>query len=161
MFGHRYTWREGDSVAVEAGSTVRAVDAALDPGGQVSGEVAAATGVPVGGTRVCVFWEEADFKWACTHTDALGRYRLWKLPPKTYRVGFSLEYDIRSEPQVPEVDGFLDEYSGRSPTLDDAARLPLGIGGRADHVDAVLRRSEDLLVPPPLPAETEPAPVAR
>jgi hypothetical protein len=156
MYGHRYSWEGADPISVAAESTAGPVDAALDPGAVISGAVHAAAGGPVASTRVCAFWLEENFKWACAHSDELGRYRLWKLPPKVYKVGFSLEYGIRLEPEEPESDGYLDQYSDRAATLEEAETIDLSNGGAADGVDALLVRPEEALVPPQLPADAEP-----
>lgn len=156
MYDHRYSWKEGEPVPVAAGAEVQGLDAQLDPGAEITGTVSGAAAGPVGGTRVCGFWTEEDFKWDCTHTDPSGRYRLWQLPPKVYRVGFSLEYGIRLGPQIQEDDGYLDQYSGGASTLSSAEIFPLEVGGAAHDVDASLLRSEEAPAPAPLPLEAEP-----
>ncbi|MCP3909875.1 MAG: hypothetical protein GY713_02875 [Actinomycetia bacterium] len=86
-------------VVVDVTSTVSNIDAALAPGGSISGTVTEeGTGVPLAGIDV---WANTPglTHYTTTTTAADGTYTLTGLPPDTYRVGF---YDSSSPGHVYE-----------------------------------------------------------
>ncbi len=82
-------------VQVTAGSTTSGIDAALSPGGQITGRVTAASGgAPLVGIEVCEAQPHSlppFVGFGCTVTDANGEYTISSLPSGAYNVEFRSE----------------------------------------------------------------------
>ncbi len=80
----------GDPVSVAQGAVTSNIDAALDPGGQVTGRVADATGAGIANVEVDVF-NSTDHRssYACTAAD--GTYTVVGLPTDNYQVQFTAQ----------------------------------------------------------------------
>jgi hypothetical protein len=162
MYDHKYSWEEADIVLVTAGSSATEIDAALAPGAEINGEVrAASSGVPLAQIRVCSFWAASDFKWSCTWTNSSGHYRFFRLPPKAYKVGFSLEHGLYEEGE-PENDGYFDQYWNQKTSLATADLLNLGTGASVLGIDAhLLSPGGSPVVVPPSASPVAKPPVKR
>ncbi len=75
-----------DPVEVLEGSTTAGIDAELEVGGRIQGEVRTALGAPLEEVYVCA---NAEFFGPCAETDSGGDYELVGLATGSYRVGFS------------------------------------------------------------------------
>ena len=73
-----------------AGAAVTAIDAALAPGGEISGHVTAAAGAAIAGALVCAEQPGANAlgRAGCATTSASGEYTIYGLAPGSYRVFF-------------------------------------------------------------------------
>lgn len=79
---------EADLVAVTAGAITSGIDAALTPGGQITGKVTALSShAPLDGIEVCAFPLET-FSFRCATTNASGEYEIGALSTGEYIVGF-------------------------------------------------------------------------
>ena len=77
-----------DPVAVTAGSTSTGIDAALQPGGQITGKVTdASTGAAIAGESVTVLGSSGNFV-GFASTDSNGNYTVAGLTTGTYKVEF-------------------------------------------------------------------------
>ena len=102
-----------DAVEVVApGTTTTEINAALDPGGTITGTVSdEITSAPTAGVEVCAHEEGAQGdQWGCTHTNASGNYTMVGLASKQYRVRFSPPLDSQYLFQV--YDGADRFYAG-------------------------------------------------
>ncbi len=76
-------------VPVKAEETTKEINALLGRGGEIAGEVKTApTGTPLEGARACALTSETEAI-ECAFTNEQGRFRLRRLPPGSYAVGFS------------------------------------------------------------------------
>jgi hypothetical protein len=97
---------ETDFVSVTAGQTAAGIDAAMEPGGQITGTVTdAVTQQPLAGVSVCASWREPT----CTRTGASGQYTLSSLASGSYRVEFHAygvgNHLAQSKPEVSVIAG--------------------------------------------------------
>lgn len=76
-----------DPVTVTGGATTSGIDAHLQAGGQISGQVLDGTGAPVNGVLVIVYASRGE-QVASWYTDADGRYSIGQLQSGSYAVGF-------------------------------------------------------------------------
>lgn len=156
LYDHKYEWSEADVVTVAAGETKTGIDAALDPGGEISGRVvAAANGVSLGGILVCSVTAADGRLWSCTETRANGGYALRRFPPGQYKIAFSLEFREFFPEEEPEDDGWPTQFFNGKTTLGAADTLSLGSGSVIGGVDARLGPP-----PPTSPPALGPPPVA-
>jgi len=90
------SWAEADPVTVTAKTNTTAVNAAMQPGGQISGTVTNNEGKPLYGVRVTVF--EADNSNteppSTTLTSSTGHYTISNLASGSYKVEFSANTEI-------------------------------------------------------------------
>jgi 5-hydroxyisourate hydrolase-like protein (transthyretin family) len=90
------SWAEADPVTVTAKTNTTSVNAAMQPGGQVSGTVTNNEGKPLYGVRVAVF--EADNSNteppSATLTSSTGSYTISNLASGSYKVEFSANTEI-------------------------------------------------------------------
>ncbi|HVQ57441.1 MAG TPA: carboxypeptidase-like regulatory domain-containing protein [Solirubrobacterales bacterium] len=151
FYDHKYVWSDADVLAVTEGETESGIDAALDPGGEISGTVVAdANGQPVDETVVCSIEATTGLLWSCTETGFNGGYALTGLPPGGFKVGFSVELRefFGEEVEVGENDGYLTQFYNDKPTLAAAEALSLPVGGAFAGIDARLDSSAPLPKPP-------------
>ncbi|HEY2054693.1 MAG TPA: carboxypeptidase-like regulatory domain-containing protein [Solirubrobacterales bacterium] len=146
-------------VTVPAHSELTGINAALQPGGVISGTVAAeATGAPLGGVEVCITEAEFDWPMGCLKTPSSGRYSFLGIWNGAFKIVFS-----------PVASDFEEEGAGRKFISDSwptqwwngqttfAAATPIGVndGATVSGVDGSLGPGP-VVLPPPLP----PAPPA-
>jgi hypothetical protein len=82
------------ALAVDAGEEIEGVDAALLPGGQITGKVTdAVTGLSVEGVHVCASPDIAGYEGVinCAHSDGAGEYTVHSLPTGSYTLEFFVE----------------------------------------------------------------------
>ena len=112
-------------VPVVAGQVLPDVDAALAPGGTISGRVTRPDGQPVPD-----LWVEASGASLSQFvaTDADGRYRVPGLPTGDYRIRFH---------PAPST-GLFAEFYDNAPDAAQATLVPLVVGETVENIDAVL-----------------------
>jgi RHS repeat-associated protein len=88
---------EGTPLPVTAGEIDDGIDAALEPGGEISGKVIrAGTKAPIANVEVCAYSAETFEFEACAYTDAQGEYTVTGLPAGLEKVEFyNYEYVTR------------------------------------------------------------------
>ena len=129
-------WQSAEVVSVTAGADTPGIDAALGPGGSMSGTVTAeASGGRLSGIDVCpgkrTPWSSWDLWFACDVTDALGGYRLGGLPTGDYSVELrDPSYTYATEwyndrPDAPSADLVSVTAGANTPGINAA----LGSGG--------------------------------
>ncbi len=119
-------WEEARPVVVEAGKTVKEIDAAMAHGGGISGVVTvAAGGAPVADALVCA-WEAEGESSSCTETEADGEYELTGLAGGDYTVEY---FDFPYETE------FYDEAS----TPAQASKVPVTTDKVTPGIDAKLK----------------------
>jgi List-Bact-rpt repeat protein len=82
------TWETSQTVAV-AGSVVSGIDAALHPGGAISGTTENTSSNPVGNVVVCVYEAEGWVTGPCLSSNGSGEYTAKNLPAGSYKVEFA------------------------------------------------------------------------
>ncbi len=88
--GHA-SFSEANLVSVTSGGTASEINAALLPGGEISGKVTdAATKAALSGAKVCASETANEFAARCATTNGSGEYTITALPRGQYRVQFSL-----------------------------------------------------------------------
>jgi Carboxypeptidase regulatory-like domain len=84
---------QSEEVSVTAGSRTSGVDAAMQPGAQISGRVSAAVdGALLAGIEVCAHGITVEY-WSCATTNAGGEYTVSGLFTGSYDVAFTLGYE--------------------------------------------------------------------
>ena len=120
-------------VAVTAGVSVANIDAELQPGAKIEGNVTdAETGTEVEGVEVCVYTSGTNEFVECTQTDAAGNYKIARLRTGSYKVGFLPQYNNLN---------YKEQYYDGKPSLEAAATLPLAVGEAATGIDAELQKA--------------------
>ncbi len=123
-----------EKVSVDARSTTARVDAAMQPGAQISGRVsAAADGAPLADIQVCADGTTVRYS-RCATTNAAGKYTLSGLLTGSYRVAFYLyegsDYPRNYAPQY---------YNGKSLSSEAGAVSVVAGGSPALGIDAEMQ----------------------
>ncbi len=82
------TWEASKTVAV-AGSVVTGIDAALHPGGAISGTTENTSSNPVADVVVCVYEAEGWVSGPCLSSNGSGSYTIKNLPTGSYKVEYA------------------------------------------------------------------------
>lgn len=150
-YAEKTTYFSATPVAVAAGQTVTAIDAALRLGARVSGAVTdAATGAPLAGIAVCILAVSSSGPERCTYSSAEGTYEIPGVSSGSYQVAFSPEFSefAKGEFTLPEEDGWRTQYFSGSVDRAGATTLDLNAPQPRTGVDAALLTSR--VAPPPL-----------
>jgi hypothetical protein len=123
-----------DEVAVTMGQMTNNINAALDMGGQISGQVTAAdTGDPLDDVYVRVFTStSSSYSIASVATDANGTYTTTALPAGSYYLEF-VPYTWSSISS-----GYASEYYDNQPLLSQATAVVVTINNITTDIDAAL-----------------------
>lgn len=114
----------GSPVSVKAGEVTAGINAALTPGGDISGTVTdATTGAPLAGAAISVY-DVGGALVASTGTDASGDYTLSQLPAGAYKVGFDGSVDGNFAPQFANGKQSL---TGADPVIVQAGSTASGV----------------------------------
>jgi carboxypeptidase family protein len=124
------------AVSVTAGGTTSAIDATLQPGGEIAGTVIdGSTNAAIVGARVCAFSLLPEV-FECATTDEVGRYLIVALPSADYQVRFSDK-------------GYLTQYYSARYASSEATVVPLFAGELRAGIDAAMQTA-----PATLPVDT-------
>ena len=116
-----------DPVAVTAGSTSTGIDAALQPGGQITGKVTdASTGAAIAGESVTVLGSSGNFV-GFASTDSNGNYTVAGLTTGTYKVEF---YGGGN---------YLTQFYNGKASLATADPVAVTVGSTSTGIDAALQ----------------------
>jgi hypothetical protein len=141
-------------VTVPAHGEVSGINAALQPGGQITGTVRlAATNAPLAGVRVCL--SEAEFleSLGCLTTPASGAYRFYGLWNSSYKVVFSAASNEIFDP-TPIVDAYPTQWWNGRPTFATATPIPVTAPATVSGIDGSLGPPPAV---PPTSSTTPPA----
>jgi Carboxypeptidase regulatory-like domain len=125
-----------DPVEVIEGSTTGGIDAELQAGGTISGEVVdAVTKDPAPPVRACASSVAGEFE-RCGYTKPDGEYAIVGLPSGAYRVRFApgQETGIGSEP--PPNSGYASQYYDGKASKDEAEPVNVIAGAITQDIDA-------------------------
>jgi hypothetical protein len=122
---------EASPVVVTQGLTAAGIDAAMQPGGQITGTVtSAATTSPVRGIEVCA--TDGAYEYAertCATSNASGEYTLSRLTTGSYKVAFYSSSD--------ELD-YLEQYYDGKTSFAEANTVAVTTGATTGNIDAAL-----------------------
>jgi len=128
-FDNKTSYATADPVSVTAGLTTPNIDAALAPGGTISGQVTDESGNPLSDGGVEIYRLEGDFI-AYGYTDNDGSYTVTQIPSGNFKVRFSTYYGYYCQEWYNNKDNFdeADQVSvmGGSETPNINAQLGLG-----------------------------------
>jgi Carboxypeptidase regulatory-like domain len=160
LYDHQYSFREADLVSVKDGEAVAGIDAALEVGGEISGTVySGATGAPLEGIEVCVVKATSGRLSICMETDDDGRYLFAQLPPRDYKIAFSLDFSEFFEEELEEEDdGFQTQFWDDQTTLAAANVIALGSGQAIADIDGHLEATPSVVLAAPSPGGTTATP---
>jgi hypothetical protein len=121
-----------DAISVTAGTTISGINAALTPGGTITGTITdAKTGNPIAnncGMNVDVENSSTNDVYSLDQcTDGSGMYSVGGLPTGTYTVEFS-----------DRSDGYLDQYYDNESSLDSADSVSVAAGMSTSEISAAL-----------------------
>jgi len=152
----------GDPLTLAAAAVRTGVDAALRPGGAITGTVRlAATEAPLAGVRVCLVEAEVAESLGCLTSPPSGGYRFFGLRDEAYKIVFSAEADEIEDPK-PIVDAYPTEWWNGQPTFAAATPIPITPPGTVGNIDGSLGPPPAIVVPTAPAAPTAPrAPVSK
>jgi hypothetical protein len=131
-FNNKISFNEAQLVSVTAGAATTSINAAMQPGGEISGKVTdAATKAPVSGIEVCASGANANVSTNCVTTDASGNYALTRLAAAEYRVEFA--------PNFGAPQNYLRQYYNGKATFSEATLVPVSAGTATSEVNAALQ----------------------
>jgi len=117
-------------VTVAAEVTTGGVDAAMQPGGRITGQVReAATGNPLSGVRACAYQQKeyANLFGVCAETDADGAYTIEGLASGDWVVGFSV--------RAGDLAG---QFFADASSIEEATPVTVTTGAATENVNASL-----------------------
>ena len=118
-----------DPVSVTAGTTTSGIDAALQPGGQITGTVTnATTGTPIANICVGIYDTSNNFV-GSAFTDSAGHYTATSLADGRYKVGF----------HACSGGNYLTQYYNDKPSLATADTISVTPGAITPGIDAALQ----------------------
>lgn len=140
-------------VQLMPGEVRTSVDAQLQPGAEISGEVFdAATGRPLPDIEVCLLEFAPEQLGNCARTQQTGLYRILRLTGSEYQVVFSPTFSEFGEGSPEEEpDGYLTQFYDRTADRSQALTLHPTPGEPATGIDGFLvaeRKEEEKPVPP-------------
>ena len=119
------TLQNADAIPVTAGQATTGIDAAMQPGGQITGTVTSnATGKPIPGVEVTA---SGGSTYDNATTDANGNYTLNNLPTGSYQLYFSDPQDLH-----------LPQYYDDAATSANATSVAVSAGQTEPGIDAAL-----------------------
>ena len=117
-------------VAVAAGQTTTAIDAAMQSAAKISGTVTdSASGQPIDGIQATAYDANGNYI-TSTDTDGNGAYTLSDLPTGSYRVEFSNDYDLG---------GYLTQYYNARSSLATADPITATAGQTTTGINAAMQ----------------------
>jgi len=124
-YNGKATAAEANPVSVTAGATTSAINAAMHPGGQITGKVTDAfTGDPISGASVCA---AGSAGLRCAATNSTGKYTVKGLATGEYTVLFSSSGN------------YLSQYYNGKATAAEATPVSITAGSTAKEIDAALQ----------------------
>ncbi|MBE2197125.1 MAG: carboxypeptidase regulatory-like domain-containing protein [Anaerolinea sp.] len=122
-------------VAVSEGGTTANINATLDVGGEITGQITAAdTSLPLEDVRVVVYDSAGDYV-DTVYANTTGVYTVTRLAADSYRLKF--------EP-YGTADAYLREYYNDKPTLETADSIAVALGQVVVGIDATLTRGGEI-----------------
>lgn len=133
------SWSEANLVTVAGGATKSGVDAEMQVGGRIAGEVVAAAGkAPLDSIEVCAFEVNgAEELVDCVETDGDGEYALSGLPSGPYKIRFAPGYGEISPGEYGLFNYVTQYYDGKA-TLQEADPVTVTAGATTTGIDAEL-----------------------
>ncbi|MDP2319261.1 MAG: carboxypeptidase-like regulatory domain-containing protein [Acidobacteriota bacterium] len=140
QFGQRRPGEAGTPIELVDGQTADKVNFVLARGGVISGRILDDGGDPVSGTQVAAMRFQfmagtrrlvpGGGEGSNDRTDDQGGFRLYGLPPGDYFVSASNRQGLVMQADVnnTEADGFAPTYYPGTPSIGEAARIPLKAG---------------------------------
>ncbi|HYG97235.1 MAG TPA: carboxypeptidase regulatory-like domain-containing protein [Solirubrobacterales bacterium] len=142
FWDHKSRFTEADVVSLDEGERWFGIDADLEPGAAITGNVSSVeSGLPLEEVRVCAIDATIDKLTICTWTNESGNYGIRSLPGGVYKVVFSPEmWEFFPGQAFPgeEDDGFPTQFWSSQPTLAAANVLSLAGGSDAGGINARL-----------------------
>jgi 5-hydroxyisourate hydrolase-like protein (transthyretin family) len=131
FYDDQTSYAQATKVPVTTGGTTPGIDAAMQPGGNITGRVtAAATGSPLKGIEVCVLPFGEEYKQNCARTNTSGEYILPQL-----RAG---EYAVEFGGSQGENRAYAREYYSGKTLFSEAEPLSVMVGVTISNINAVM-----------------------
>ncbi|HKZ13244.1 MAG TPA: carboxypeptidase-like regulatory domain-containing protein [Solirubrobacterales bacterium] len=128
----------GDVLVLAAEAVQTGINAALRPGGAITGTVRlAATGAPLAGVRVCLVESAFLESLGCLTSPASGGYRFYGLRNEAYKIVFSAEANDIEDPEA-KVDAFPTQWWNGQATFAAATPIPVTPPGTVSGIDGSL-----------------------
>lgn len=129
------------SVTVAAGGKATGIDAAMEAGGSISGQVREAGGGSLEGMSVCAEGVESGYG-RCDTTDESGAYEVTTLPSGTYKVRFEGGYgEVEGEYTLLN---YITQYFDGKISWSAADEIEIGSGTHVDGIDAELEEGGEI-----------------
>jgi hypothetical protein len=161
FWDHQSRFAEADVVALAEGERREGIDADLEPGARITGNVADLGAGPLEEVRVCSIDAGDDTLTICVWTNEDGNYGIRSLPAGSYKVVFSPELSefFPGFPPGEEDDGLPTQFWDNQTTIGAANVISLSTGGAAEGIDA--RFGSPQVVPPTAVTPPPKAPVKK
>jgi hypothetical protein len=128
-YNNKPTLASADAIPVTLGSVASGINAALETGGKITGQVTGAGGTPIEDVYVEAYTSTTSFSAvAYEYTTASGRYTLTNLGAGNYYLKFNPPYGS----------DYLEEYYNDKPSLGSADAIPVALGSVVGGIDANL-----------------------
>jgi hypothetical protein len=129
-YNHKAKLSEANKIVVPASANVTGIDANLELGGQIEGQVTDITGaLGLASVEVCAQDATTGAAVSCSHTDVEGNYALPTLPSGSYRVGFWGERESAA---------YAPQYYDDRPGFFEATLIHVSVGETVSSIDAKL-----------------------
>jgi hypothetical protein len=139
FYDDKASFSEATPAPVEEGGTKSGIDAELERGGQIVGEVTdAPTGAPLRGVLVCALTKAARAE-GCAVTSSSGEYKISRLPAGAYEVGFD------------DGKNYITQYYENKLSFSEAQEVQVSVGETTSRIDAAMTSSDSIP-----PANTKP-----
>jgi hypothetical protein len=130
------SWEKADLVIVKDGEETSPIDAVMQPGGQISGEVTDGSGA-VKSIEACARQSPGTGAWECDETDAAGKYTISALGTGSYTVRFSPGF-AETSPGIFETLNYVTEYYNDKATEAAADHVGVVAGTEITGIDAAV-----------------------
>ena len=126
-YNNKTSFETADQISVTVGQTTPGIDAQLAQGGMISGRVTDANGNGIANVSANVHNQNNEILYQHCHTDILGNYTIYGIPPGTYKIDFTC-YSIN----------YLSEWYNDKSTFETADPVIVTLNQTTPGIDAQL-----------------------
>jgi O-glycosyl hydrolase len=132
-YNDKSSYNEAEELPVTIGATTPKINAALQPGGQITGKVTNTSKTALGEVQVCASEYSGEYVYRCMTTNSSGEYSINGLTTGTYLVAFS-------SPKGP----YASQYYNDKVSSFEATPVSVTTGAPTPNVNAVLQLGAEI-----------------